>query len=402
LNQEKNQRKSDNNTKVDNTDFDVEKVTYNQEEKDISPDEMRKYLLMFENALEGIFQVTPEGKFIIVNPAMAAILGYESPRHLMDSIENLWDQLNVNPEDCDSLKNFLDKYGAIYGYEIQLYHRDGRKIWVSKSVRAVRNKDGSIKYYEGFMQDITERKWGEEKLNETLMELERSNRELEQFAYIASHDLQEPLRKVIAFGDCLKRHSFENLDEKSLRYLERMQNAALRMKQLIEGLLKYSRVTTRAKPLEEVDLNEVVAGVVSDLEVRIRKNNAEIEQGKLPTIQADKLQMRQLFQNLIANALKFSRHGIDPCISIKSRNIDDKSVEIQVKDNGIGFEEKYLDRIFKPFQRLHTRDEYSGIGMGLSICKKIVERHRGWITAHSHPAEGTTFLVTLPCGGTET
>lgn len=369
----------------------------NNPEKSISRDAEEKYLIMFENALEGIFQVTPRGKFIMANPAMAAILGYESPSHLMNNVKDMWTQLYVNPGGYEELRNFVEKYDAISGFETQVYHRDGRKIWVSKSVRAVHDEDGSIKYYEGFMQDITERKWGEKKLNETLTELERSNRELEQFAYIASHDLQEPLRKVIAFGDCLKRHCAEILDKKSLNYLDRMQNAAFRMKQLIEGLLKYSRITTRAKPLEEVDLNDVVSGVISDLEVRIRKNKAVVEQGKLPRIKADKLQMRQLFQNLISNALKFSSAGINPWITVNSRNIDDQLIEIRVKDNGIGFDEKYLDRIFKPFQRLHTRDEYPGIGIGLSICKKIVDRHRGKITARSKPSEGTTFLIELPC-----
>ncbi|MCD4785514.1 MAG: PAS domain S-box protein [Candidatus Eremiobacteraeota bacterium] len=362
----------------------------------ISRDADEKYLIMFKNAPEGIFQVTPGGKFIMANPAMSAILGYKSPRHLMDSVQNVWTQLNVNQDAYESLKNFLDKYEAISGFEIQLYHRDGRKIWVSKSVRTVRDEDGSIKYYEGFMQDITERKWGEKKLNETLAELEQSNRELEQFAYIASHDLQEPLRKVTAFGDCLKRHSADVLDGKSLNYLNRMQNAAIRMKQLIEGLLKYSRITTRARPLEEVDLNNIVKGILSDLEAHIKKNNAVIEQGELPIVKADKLQIKLLFQNLISNALKFSRPGINPLIAFSSRIIEGQLVEIQVKDNGIGFREKYLDRIFKPFQRLHTRDEYPGIGMGLSICKKIVERHGGQITAKSKPKEWATFLITLP------
>lgn len=226
--------------------------------------------------------------------------------------------------------------------------------------------------------------------------LERSNRELQDFAFVASHDLQEPLRKVIAFGGRLKTTCGTGLDEKSRDYLERMQRAAGRMQQLIEDLLQYSRLTSRPNPFEPTDLNEVAKEVIIDLEERIRQTNGRIEKGELPTIEAERLQISALFQNLIANALKFHKEGVPPVIVLKSRLTDPGYCEITIEDNGIGFDEKYLDRIFKPFQRLHGRNEFEGTGMGLAICYKIARRHGGEITAKSVPGRGSTFMVSLP------
>lgn len=230
-----------------------------------------------------------------------------------------------------------------------------------------------------------------------LAELERSNQELQQFAYVASHDLQEPLRKVIAFGDRLKTGNAAALDEKGTDYLARMQNAALRMRQLIEDLLTFSRVTTRGSPMQEVGLNEVMESVLGDLEQSILESGAEVEVETLPPVKADKVQMGQLFQNLVSNAIKYRKPDLPPRIEITGATTPGTGlVEIRVRDNGIGFDEKYLDRIFIPFQRLHTREEYSGTGIGLAICKKIVERHAGSIGAKAQPGRGAVFIVTLP------
>ncbi len=231
-------------------------------------------------------------------------------------------------------------------------------------------------------------------------ELTRSNEELQQFAFIASHDLQEPLRKITAFGDRLKATCENSLTDKGYDYLQRMQNAAERMQALIEDLLTLSRITTRAKPFVEVNLAQVTQEVLSDLEIRIAQTEARIEVGELPTIKADPLQMRQLLQNLIGNALKFHRKQEPPFVKIYSetttnRQLSSDLCQIIVKDNGIGFDEKYLDRIFNVFQRLHGRTEYEGTGMGLAICRKIVERHQGTITAKSEPGKGASFIVTL-------
>jgi signal transduction histidine kinase len=228
------------------------------------------------------------------------------------------------------------------------------------------------------------------------VELERSNRELQDFASVASHDLQEPLRKVRAFGDRLSAKYSMELTDQGRDYLARMQDAAARMQTLINDLLTFSRVTTRAQPFVSVNLNVVVSQVVTDLEVRIQQSGATLGLEPLPTIDGDQLQLRQLFQNLLANALKFQRPDVRPVVRVYAEDVDDAAVRLCVQDNGIGFDEKYLDRIFTIFQRLHGRVDYEGTGVGLAVCRKIVERHGGTITARSAPGEGATFIVTLP------
>jgi signal transduction histidine kinase len=238
-----------------------------------------------------------------------------------------------------------------------------------------------------------------ERLQQSTLELERSNRELQDFAFVASHDLQEPLRKIQAFGDRLKSKHGGALGTDGVDYLARMQGAAHRMHTLINDLLTFSRVTSKAQPFVPVDLDRIATEVLSDLEERIERSGARVETAPLPTLDADPLQMRQLLQNLVANALKFHRAGETPVVRILSAvegNGDGPQARITVADNGIGFDMKYLDRIFTPFQRLHGRSEYEGTGMGLAVCRRIVEHHGGTLTAESAPGQGARFLVTLP------
>lgn len=247
------------------------------------------------------------------------------------------------------------------------------------------------------VSEVKERRLAEERIRVTAEELERSNKELESFASIASHDLQEPLRKVQAFGERLKRKLGDSLAEDAQADLQRIQGAAARMQQLIEDLLVYSRVTTKAKPFVEVDLNIVVGEVLGDLEVRIESAGACVQVSALPTVQADATQMRQLFQNLIGNALKYRYPDKAPEIQIRAHADGDGMHQIEVEDNGIGFEEKYSEKIFGVFQRLHDQKEYQGTGIGLAVCKKIAERHGGGIGATSPGVgAGAVFRVTLP------
>jgi signal transduction histidine kinase len=240
----------------------------------------------------------------------------------------------------------------------------------------------------------------EAELRRLASRLEASNRELQDFASVASHDLQEPLRKIQAFGSRLVSRLGDTLDAESSDYLSRMQNATVRMQALIDDLLALSRVSTQPRAVRQTSLTAVARDVVADLEARIEATGAEIQLDPLPTLPADPTQMRQLFQNLVGNALKFVRPGVVPRVRVWADAVPGEegvpAWRIAVQDNGIGFEERYLDRIFTVFQRLQGRAAYEGTGIGLAICRRIVERHGGSITARSRPGEGSTFLVTLP------
>lgn len=249
-------------------------------------------------------------------------------------------------------------------------------------------------------REINERAQVQKSLQLYSQELERSNNELENFAYIASHDLQEPLRKITAFGSRLEEKYETVLDERGRDYLKRMQSAAVRMQELILDLLAYSRVTTHRQPFSLVSLPAIMQDVLSDLEVRIEQTGATMLVGSLPEIEADPIQMRQLLQNLVGNALKFINPHKPPVIQIYSQHVTHAGQEmcqIFFKDNGIGIEAQYQERIFEIFERLHGRVTYEGSGVGLAICRKIVERHGGSISVDSVPGEGATFVVMLPC-----
>lgn len=295
--------------------------------------------------------------------------------------------------------------GKIWTGEICNRAKDGHLYWVYTTIVPLIGSDGKPEEYISIRFEITQKKEAEKKLAESAEKLARSNRELEDFASVAAHDLQEPLRKIQAFSDRIQQRiqtlftSREGLPEGETHditdYLQRMRNAAQRMQALIQDLLTYSRVNTQARPFFSVDLNQIVSDVMIDLEVRIEQSQGVIQVESLPTVQADSVQMRQLFQNLLSNALKFHKKGVPPRVTV-SACAGEKFYEIRVQDQGIGFDEKYLDRIFTIFQRLHGRHEYEGTGVGLAVCRRIVERHGGTITAESVLGSGATFIVRLP------
>jgi signal transduction histidine kinase len=291
-----------------------------------------------------------------------------------------------------------------YTQSIRTILKDGSVRWQMEDVR-VEVLEPSVECCQtgeplrrwrltGVATDVTEQRLAEERLRALADDLARSNAALQEFAYVASHDLKEPLRKIETFGDLLRRQAGPYLGPEAHGYLDRMTGAANRMQGLIQALLEYSRVTTKPSPFEPVDLSAVAATVVSDLEVRIAEVGGTVAMSDLPTIVADPMQMRQLFQNLIANALKFRRDGVPPVVRVAADWGQD-TLLLTFTDNGIGFAPEYAERIFSMFERLHSRSEYEGSGIGLAICRKIAERHGGTVTAEGRPGEGATFHVSF-------
>ncbi|MBD0344880.1 MAG: PAS domain-containing protein, partial [Coleofasciculus sp. Co-bin14] len=276
--------------------------------------------------------------------------------------------------------------------EVFVVEGEARTYLTTKSV--YRDAEEKIQGLVGFAKDITPLKQAEQQLKALNAELARSNQELEQFAYVASHDLREPLRKIKSYTDLLVKRYQGQLDEKADKYIAYISDGAVRMQGLISDLLTYSRVGRGEVIKEPTDLNVVLNQTLSDLSRAIQESDATITADVLPSLNANPRQIGQLFQNLIANAMKF-RGEKQPCIQIKSR-LDSNFWTISVQDNGIGIQPEHVDRIFVIFQRLHTKDEYEGTGIGLAICKKIVERHGGEIWVESELGQGTTFLFTLP------
>ncbi len=352
---------------------------------------------------------SPENRFLYVSPSCERVTGYSREAFFEDP--DFYPKI-VHPEDRARVvqhmsEGLLDPESC--ELEFRIVHRDGRERWMAHACQPVLDDEGRMLGRRACNRDITERKYAEQELEksrdelevrvrERTAELEMRNNELQDFAFVAAHDLREPLRKIQTFGNMLVRTMGGSVSEKAGDYVRRMQKAAARMQQLLDSLLAYSRVTTMGEPMKMTDLNKSLKDALSNLEIAIREKDARIEIGDLPEIEADRVQIVQLFQNLVGNALKFSREGEPSCIRIHAQTLaDDKAFcTISVDDNGIGFDEQYLERIFSPFQRLHGRSDYEGVGMGLAICRKIVERHGGNITARSRLQEGSTFIVTLP------
>ncbi len=328
---------------------------------------------------------------IYANPAFEWMTGYTATEVLGRNCFFL-----QGPDtDPDVVAQIHTSLQAKQGCQVTLlnYRKDGTPFWNELTLTPTPDTNENGLNFIVVSRDVTERKANEEAMQALTHKLAQSNQELSDFARVASHDLQEPLRKIQAFSDRLGAKGL--VQPEGQPYLERMQDAAKRMSRLIQDLLALSRVATKVQPFVPVNLTELVQEVISDLEIRIEEVGAKVELGFLPSCHADRLQMRQLFQNLIGNALKFQRPGIPPVVRVGGE-CTPQDCQFVVADNGIGFDEKYKERIFNVFERLHGQSEYQGTGVGLAICRKIVERHGGTIVAESTPGQGSTFRIMLP------
>ena len=361
----------------------------------------------FEDAPIACHEVDRDGIVLRVNHAECELLGFR-PEEMIG--RPIWDFMASEDREktkAGLLQRIADEQPLV-PLEREYQRRDGGSVVMEIHQKRIRDAAGHAIGLRTFLLDITQRKRAEQTLQNQAERMARSNAELEQFAYVASHDLQEPLRKIQAFGDRLRTKCGPALGPDGTDYLTRMQSAAARMQILIQDLLNLSRVSSQAKPFAPVDLGDVIRTVISDLEVRIQERNGRVEAASLPEVSGDRGQLAQLFQNLIGNGLKFQKPNEPPVVKVTSEAVTlpdasgatssgaSSAWRITVEDNGIGFDEKYRDRIFQIFQRLHGRNEYEGTGIGLAICRKIVDRHGGDIAAHSSPGAGAKFVVTLP------
>jgi light-regulated signal transduction histidine kinase (bacteriophytochrome) len=368
---------------------------------------MMRFDTALNNMIQGLCMFDSQQRLIVCNERYLELYGFSPDvvkpgimiREIMEYSVALG---NYNPEEAERAVAERPIHAARRDQATLLQRlRDGRIIAVMHQPMSA---GGSVATYE----DVTERLRAEEAMRAYATKLEQSNRELQSFASIASHDLQEPLRKIEAFGDRLTAKYADRLEDNGRMYVERMQSAAGRMRTLINDLLSYSRVTSKAAPFRSVDLKQIAEDVASDLQITIEEVTGRLEVGDLPVLDADPTQMRQLLQNLISNALKFKKTDVAPIVAISATVVRPPQpdfdfecgpsglCEIRVADNGIGFDMKYSERIFGIFQRLHGRNEYEGTGIGLATCRKIAERHHGTIRAESAVGEGTRFIIELP------
>jgi PAS domain S-box-containing protein len=353
---------------------------------------------------DAVITTDPKGLVTSLNSVAEHLTGWSTEQALGQPFEQVFSIINESThQKVEDPVGQVMRSGLVVGLagNTALVSRDGQVIPVEDSAAPIQDGDGQVLGVVLVFRDVTEKRKIELALVRFAERMKQSNQELEDFAFIASHDLQEPLRKVKRFGEFLKERLDTGLGEEPGVYLDQMNNAITRMQAMIGDLLQLSQIQSHDENFVKVDLSEAASSVVGDLEIRIRETQGQVIIEPLPTIEGDPMQMHQLLQNLIGNALKYHKPDVPPVIRVSASsdpamNGNARTVSIKVEDNGIGFDETEVVRIFQPFQRLHGRSEYEGSGIGLAICKKIVERHRGQITAHSRPGEGSTFIITLP------
>jgi PAS domain S-box-containing protein len=357
-----------------------------------------RLLAAVEFSPNGLIMSDGNGKIVLVNREVERLFGYWREELLGQSIEMLVPH-RFHGRHSEYRAGFYESPRArVMGAGRDLYalRKDGTEFPVEIGLNPVQTDEGL--YVLSSVVDIAARKKAEEALRRAAEDLKRSNEELEQFAYVASHDLQEPLRMVIGFLNLLEERYKPQLDENATKYINFAVDGARRMSQLISDLLAYSRVEHIGANIQPVDLNKILGSATANLRNSIQESSAQITNDELPTVPGNSTRLTQLFQNLMGNAIKFRREGVPPQIHIGCRMERDHWL-LSVKDNGIGVAPEYKDKIFMIFQRLHGREKYPGTGIGLAICKKIVERHGGSIWIESNSGEGSAFFFTLPCSG---
>ena len=394
-----------------------------------------KYRSLVENVPDVTWRASAEEGLVYISPNVERICGYTQKEILADGWHG-WISC-IYEDDRDSVAQafaslFKEKERRDICYRFQC--KDGTWIWLRDRAGKVYEQEGGL-FVDGVLADITklklveheleqqylhlaeivdlrteelresntkllaevaERQQAEEELLDIAAKLRESNEELEQFAQIASHDMKEPLVLIAAFAERLEKNCGDKLDARGKEYLKRILKASKRLQELVQALLELARVTTRAKAFEEITLQDLLQDVVQHLEEHVRSSGGKIRFKASHCLQGDKMQIWQLFQNIISNALKYRQQDLAPVIEIWSDIADDDFCEITIQDNGIGFPEEDRERIFKPFFRLHQTDGFEGTGMGLATCRKIVSRHGGEITAHSRPGGGAVFVIRLP------
>lgn len=365
-----------------------------QEAEQALQESEERFRSTFAYASIGMALTTTQGQFLQVNPSYCTITGYsEEELYTMDATQI------THPDDIERSNTLNQQLFSehIPGYVIETRYikKDKSIVWVQNSVSLIRGRGNRPNQLITLTEDISERKKAEQQSALYALKLEYSNRDLEQFATIASHDLQAPLRKAKLFGDYLHKTCFKRMDPEAQDSLLRLQKSITTMQNLIEDLLTVAKVSSQELTLQSINAGEFIRSLLKDFKDQLREKQARIELGPFTEIEGDATQLRQLLQNLISNALKFQKPGIAPNLHIYTLATEEE-YHIVVADNGIGFKAEYAERIFNTFERLHGNSCYPGTGIGLAICKRIVERHGGSIIASSEPDKGSQFTVTLP------
>jgi PAS domain S-box-containing protein len=343
---------------------------------------------------------------------MFRLYGYDPAEKAKIKIDDAFYKAHFTPESYKQAKAnlyaLLENGGNNYIQDLEIKDKNGNLRMFESYGKIIRNRTGKGIQFIGTTRDVTQLKKYERELEHKIIELDRSNKELEDFAYAASHDLQEPLRKISTLGERLQTKFANSLQEEGMKYLQRIQTATKNARSLIDSLMEFSRITHESQTYDKTDMNALVQEVKSDLELKIEETQATIHSVVLPNLEVSAPQIKQLFTNIILNSIKFRKQDVAPVIDIRSRTLSKQEIHnfhlspqrhfflLEIKDNGIGFEEEYAQKIFQMFHRLHGKSEYPGAGIGLALCKKIVEHHHGVLFATSTPGEGATFSVILP------